>query len=238
MKDNPLWKWGTRAIAILGFSILLVTWKTGTSFLAELQTLTNFLEEVHRLFTIDEKEPEVNITTIVVREIRRMGTLTTAVYTTETFVEIHQDSEWMKIFKFRTKMLYNARGEVEAGIDLSQLTENDVTTVRNRVTSIQLPPPKILDIEIDLEQSKVVHIDGGLFPMDNKVLLEFQKLAQRTAFEQLASGACQRGLFDEANDSAKSTLTKFLDLAGHKGTKIITTSPNLNCQDLKLPEEL
>ncbi|MGK7926798.1 MAG: DUF4230 domain-containing protein [Spirulina sp.] len=213
-------RWGTRAIAILGLFLLLGMW----------QTRTNFWREIKTFFGIEIQEPEFNISTIIVEKIRGVSELTTAVYTTETVVPTHQDRELMGVFQFRTKMLYIASGEVEAGIDLSQLTAEDVNIADNTIY-VQLPAPQILDAKIDVERSRIYDYDRDLFNLGPDVAPELQTLAQRTTLKKIVAGACEQGLLDEANDRARIAITQLLNLAGHERVEVITTPPYLKtCQ--------
>jgi hypothetical protein len=216
-------KWGKWAIALLGLLILLGMWQKGTNFVAGIKTL----------FRIEIKEPKVNISTIIVEKIRGASELTTAIYSTETVVPTHQDREVAGVFQFRTKMLYIAYGEVEAGIDLSQLTTENVKIAAEETIYIQLPAPQILDAKIDVTRSRIYDYDRGIFNLGPNTAAELQTLAQRTTLKKIVAGACEQGLLDEANDRAKLALTQLLDLAGHEEVEVITTPPYLKtCQNI------
>lgn len=212
-------KWGKWAVAILGLFILLAMWQRGTNLVTEIKTL----------FRLEVKEPEVDISTIIVEKVRSASELTTAIYTTETVVPTHQDREIAGV-QFRTKLLYIAYGEVEAGIDLAQLTTDNITTADNKIY-LQLPAPQILDAKIDVARSRIYDYDRGLFNLGPDAAGELQTLAQRTTLTKIVASACERGLLDEANDRALIAITQLLNLSGHEEVEVKTTPPYLKtCQ--------
>ncbi|MBP0018664.1 MAG: DUF4230 domain-containing protein [Cyanobacteria bacterium SBLK] len=213
-------KWGKWAIAVLGLLILLAMWQRGTNLVTEIETL----------FRLEVKEPEVDISTIIVEKVRSASELTTAVYTTETVVPTHQDREIAGIFQFRTKLLYIASGEVEAGIDLARVTTENITIANNRIY-LQLPAPQILDAKIDVARSRIYDYDRGFLNLGPDAAGELQTLAQQTTLTKIVASACEGGLLDEANERAKIAITQLLNLAGHQEVIVTTTSPYLKtCQ--------
>ncbi|MEM9540568.1 MAG: DUF4230 domain-containing protein [Cyanobacteria bacterium P01_E01_bin.42] len=213
-------KWGKWAIAILGLFILLSTWQRGTSLVTGIKTL----------FRLEIGEPQVDISTIIVEKVRSASELTTAIYTTETVVPTHQDREIAGVFQFRTKLLYIARGEVEAGIDLSQLTTDNIEVTDN-IIHLQLPAPQILDAKVDVARSRIYDYDRGFLNLGPDAAGELQTLAQRTTLKNIVASACEGGLLDEANDRAVVAITQLLNLAGHGEVKVTATPPYLKtCQ--------
>ncbi|MGB5970174.1 MAG: DUF4230 domain-containing protein, partial [Spirulinaceae cyanobacterium] len=111
---------------------------------------------------LSSSEPEVDVPTLVVKQIRGASELTTAIFTMEAVVPTRQDSKLGEVVIGTTTLLYVAHGEVRAGVDLSKIEAEDVTyTDETETVTIQLPPPEILDSKIDVDRSKVYHYDRG-----------------------------------------------------------------------------
>ncbi len=167
----------------------------------------------------------------VVLKLRDAADLTTAVYSGEVIVPISQDQLWASFVIGTTKLLYVAKGEVKAGIDLSHLTANDVVVGENRI-QIRLPSPVILDSKIDVNQSQIYDQHRSLFGPD--VAADLHQRAQREALRRIEAAACEGGLLQMASDRAQLVITRLLQQTGYAKVEIQTApvSSQLNLQPL------
>lgn len=155
----------------------------------------------------------------VVEKIQAVQKLTTIIFITETIVPVSQARKLGELTVGETKLLYVARGEVRAGIDLAQLQSTDIS-INDEQLHIVLPPAQILDRKIDVEHSQVYDYDRGLFNLGPDVALDLQLAAQRQTLAQIQQAACQQGILEQAKSQARIALTELVGLASIKTIEI------------------
>ena len=122
-------------------------------------------------------------------------------------------------------LTYLAVYDVKAGVDLSKITEGDIT-VDGDTVRILLPPPFIVSQALDAEKSHVVSrstgpttfIGGASKDLLDAVLREAQSRANT---ETLADGT----LLSAAQENAASDLTRLLNDAGIKNVVFVNSPP-------------
>ena len=78
---------------------------------------------VYSVQNITKEEPIETITREgVVTQIQKLNRLETVAFSVDTVITSQRPGSWMKLWQDEQKGLFIARGRVEAGIDLSQLT--------------------------------------------------------------------------------------------------------------------
>jgi hypothetical protein len=104
--------------------------------------------------------PTPTITTGIIRShLREAGELTTYVLNAETRVNISQAEEFLGFETGRyNELIFQAYGEVRAGINLDEISDSDIQISRDEVT-IYLPEPRILDAKIDVNRSYVAEVN-------------------------------------------------------------------------------
>lgn len=213
--------WLLIALTMINLSILsmlLILWQSGG----------NFLRNITALLTISDAPPQVNISTLVVQQIRQITELTTAVFVMEAVIPTSQERKLGEVTVATTKLLYLAHGEVKAGINLEEITSQNVM-IEDNIIKIKLPAPEILDSKIDINLSSVYDYDRGFLGLGPDVAPELQTLAQRQTLEKIVTAACNQGILDQANDKAKLAIAQLLTVAGYQQVEVITTPPP-SCQ--------
>lgn len=195
----------------LGFGI----WRTGDRFLSGLGAI----------FTAPQPEPQVDIQSLVLEEIRGASELTTAIFAMQAVVPTSRERTFGGYTIGTTTLLYIAFGEVRAGVDLSQLTPANVI-VNGEALTLQLPPPQILDSKIDVNRSSVYDYDRGFLGLGPDSAPELQSLAQRETLRQIVETACNEGVLEEANARAQVAVTQLLTTAGYEQFRVETQPPN------------
>ncbi|BAU12938.1 hypothetical protein LEP3755_34740 [Leptolyngbya sp. NIES-3755] len=193
---------------------------TGSGLLLGAVLVVGFLRSGDRFFDqlrglIDSKPPEPKVETrsVVIQQIRQASELTTAVFTMEAVVPTQQDSAIAGVVIGTTKLLYIARGEVRAGVDLSALTPENVQ-VTDGTVRLRLPAPKILDKKIDVARSSVYDYNRGPLGLGPDVAPNLQKLAQEEALRKIQLAACSDGILEKANDRAKLAVSSLIRISG------------------------
>ena len=168
-----------------------------------------------------EPEPTVDVRSVVVRQIRGASELTTAIFAMEAVVPTSSDRTFGGYVIGKTSLLYLAYGEVKAGVDLSELADSHVQATDDRIQVI-LPPPRILDEEIDVARSKVYDYDRGFLGLGPDTAPKLQELAQQEALRKIVGAACAEGILTEANQRAELVVSQLLSTAGYEDITIQT----------------
>jgi Protein of unknown function (DUF4230) len=140
----------------------------------------------------------------VVQSIRSLSRIETSQYTVER-VLTGESTGALPPFT-SDKILFIARGEVIAGVDLQKLTEDDVQVVSDTVT-IRLPAPEILSSRLDNEKSRVYDRQTGIF---TKADPNLESQVRQRAEEEIKSAALEDGILDKARENAETTLRTLL----------------------------
>lgn len=174
-----------------------------------------FFNQLKSLVSAKPPEPKVETRSIVIQQIRQASELTTAVFTMEAVVPTQQDAAIAGMVIGTTKLLYIARGEVRAGVDLNELSPKNVQITGDTVR-LQLPAPKILDKKLDVTRSSVYDYNRGPLGLGPDVAPNLQKLAQEEALKKIQLAACADGILDKANDRAKLAVSQLIRISGIK----------------------
>lgn len=170
-------------------------------------------------------QPQIANSTLIIERIQNLQELATTIQTMETIVPTSAERKLGDISIATTRLLYIARGEVKAGVDLSELKTTDIR-VSNHLLEINLPPAKILDSKIDVNHSQVYDYDRGFLNLGPDVAPHLQTLAQQKTLTKIENSACSEGILITANLRAKETITQLLTNTGYQQIKVNTTPPN------------
>jgi hypothetical protein len=173
--------------------------------------------------------PTIDVRGVVVRQIRDASELTTTLFAMETVVEASAVNEFAGLNIGTTRLLLIAYGEVRAGIDLSGITEQDITVVSDTIR-IRVPPPRLIDSKVDVNQTRVYDYDQGFLNLGPDVGPQLADRAQEEALAKIKTAACENGILEEANQRAAVILQGlFTGIADGRRVEIITQPP-ANCE--------
>ncbi|MBW4419492.1 MAG: DUF4230 domain-containing protein [Myxacorys californica WJT36-NPBG1] len=207
----------TLSLALVGIVTLVNLGRSGN----------NVLERLTSLFNSQPPAPKVDTRSVVIQQVREASELTTAVYTMEAVVPTQQDAAIAGVVVGTTKLLYIARGEVRAGVDLSALNPSDVQ-VTGDTLRLRLPPPQLLDKKIDVTKSSVYDYNRGFLGLGPDTAPELQRLAQEEALKKIQTAACADGVLEKASDRAKLVVTQLVRVSGVKTVLVETQAPAPN----------
>lgn len=188
---------------------LISTWRTGSSLMSRL--------------TAPQPPAQVDVRTVLVQQVRGASELTTAVFAMESVVPASRDRTLAGYTVGTTTLLYMAYGEVRAGVDLSDMTPQNIQVDGDQIT-VTLPPPQILDSKIDVARSSVYDYDRGFLGLGPDVAPELQQLAQTETLAKIVEAACRENLLDEANVRAELVVTQLLSTAGYGNVTVESQS--------------
>lgn len=200
------------SIAILFTIGLFSVWQSGNSLIRAWKNLLPALTN------------EVDVSSLVVQKIQGVSELTTTVFTMDAVVPT-SSTRTMGPWKIgETNLLYLARGEVRAGLDLSEITTGNILVTDDGI-KIRLPEPQILDSKIDVNNSQVYHYDRGFLSLGPDVAPDLQTEAQKITLAKVVDSACGQGILTQANERAVLTVSQLMKSAGHENVEVITTKP-------------
>jgi hypothetical protein len=204
----------TGGIVLVALLFMLGLWRTGDRFMQGLETM----------FNPPQPAPQVDIRSVVVRQIRDVSELTTTIFAMETVADASQDRTFGGLTVGSTRLLYIAFGEVRAGINLRELQPEDVRVIDDQTIAIRIPPPRILDSKIDVMRSRVYDYDRGFLGLGPDAP-QLQTTAEQQALQQIVSRACEAGILNEANDKAQLAIEQLLTTAGYAEVRVETRAP-------------
>ena len=211
---QQLFLWGIGGINLIVVLIILSIWHTSDRAL-------NF---VSNIFKPQPVQLKLASSSLIVDRIQNLQELTTTVQAMEKIVPTSAERKLGDFPVATTRLLYIARGEIKAGIDLSQLSDRDIRV--NNVTKtieVNLPPAKILDSKIDVNNSRVYDYDRGFLNLGPDVAPQLQTLAQQNTLSEIVSTACSQGILDTANLRAKESIAQLLTSLGYSQVTVNTT---------------
>jgi len=163
-----------------------------------------------RLYDGAGRTKPLNTPTVILR-VQALSQLVTVKYVLEKVVVL-EDPKYLGglIPLGQNRLILLAHGEVKAGVDLSQLTQADVTVTGRKIV-LTLPPAVVTDASLVEHQTQVLDYKNGLLVPFNKAL---EQTARRQALTEITLAARQGGIESEAAESARKQLGGFLQSLG------------------------
>jgi len=172
--------------------------------------------------TLNPPSPaQVDVRSVVIRQVQGASDLTTAIFTMEAVVPTSKNQAIGGFVLGQTTLLYIARGEVRAGVNLGELKSENVQVTGNQIRLL-LPAPRILDSKIDVTRSTVYDYDRGFLGLGPDVAPELQAQAEQQALQKIFLTACNEGILTQANERARLVVTQLLSTSGYKDVTVDT----------------
>lgn len=152
--------------------------------------------------------------------LKELSELATTEMTVTKIIKASDEAAWYK-FGDR-KILISCEAKLKAGIDLSQLKEEDISIHGENIT-LTLPKAKIISINLPPANIKVEYEETGMFRSSFSTAERDALVAQGE--QQIRQSAEQLGLLKSANDNAALFVTGFLKRLGYK---TVTIQPQTN----------
>jgi hypothetical protein len=109
-----------------------------------------------------------------------------------------------------------ATGNVEAGVDLGDIREDDVS-VKGDVVTIDLPEAEILSASLDEETTRVY--DRDFSPLNLHPDEELVEQARLRAVGKISASARENGILDTAESNAEDSIRAFVTTLGFEKVK-------------------
>ena len=168
--------------------------------------------------------PTIVVRPPAIREVQALADLTTVSTMMSTIVDVQQARVGDLIYE---KLILIACGRVKAGVDLSKLRPEDVTSSPDGVTvTVQLPKAELLDVYLidDSTQPCTTRV----YDRSNLLLIpqtkELEGLAREQALKAIRDMALQVGILSEADRNARIVIERVLLLAGYQKVVFVNSA--------------
>ncbi len=144
----------------------------------------------------------------VVLGIRQLNELATVEYTTQVVVTVEENPRILRLlpspdFLTGEQLIVVAEGEVEAGIDLGELGEDEVR-VAGETVIVELPDARILGTSLNEDGTRLYDRDRGLLRIrGNDELID---AAREKAEDRVLDVARENGILEKAQDNAEDSI--------------------------------
>jgi hypothetical protein len=156
----------------------------------------------------------------IVNEVRSLARLETIQFSIEKVITA-ETGQGSFSFLFGDKLLFVAHGTVIAGVDLAQLTSQDLRLDGN-VLTVQLPEPEIFVATLDNDKSYVYDRQKGLL---NPGETDLETKARQVAVQEIAQAAISDGILSQAKLNAENYLTRLFKTLGYQEVIFIYPTP-------------
>ena len=216
----PLFWKSTSFISQTTLSLLLVV-----GLFTVVKNTSNFVENISNIFNYQVTKPQINDPHLIIKQMSSVSELTTSVFVMDTIVPASSHRKLGMMVLGETKLLYVARGEVKAGLDLSKIKPQHIYIDGDSIM-IKLPSPEILDSKVDVSKSQVYDYDRGFLNLGPDVAPQLQIQAQLYTLQQIKKNACEQNILQQANNKAVSLISQLMNNAGYANVKVIATDSN------------
>ncbi len=163
------------------------------------------------------QEETVDIASIVT-QVRELNRLETASMRVTHIGTISQTYKMVPNALAADQITFLATGDVFAGIDLSQLRQEDVWRSPDGTINLRLPPPQVLVTRVDNAQSRVLTRKTGVL---RRADVDLETRARQRAEENIRAEALKRGILKIAADSGEKKMAELLHTLGAEKVRFV-----------------
>ena len=175
----------------------------------------DFAERVPLIGPLLQERPARTTTSpVVVEGVRELDQLATVRVTESILVtrESGGENALDRLFSGE-KVLLVATGDVEAGVDLSEIGEEDVR-VEGETVTIRMPEPEVLSASLDEGETRVY--DRDYSPLNLRPDDDLVEEARAEAEERIEAAARENGVLDTAETNAEQSIRALVGVLGFK----------------------
>jgi hypothetical protein len=160
---------------------------------------------------LEDRPPQTTTGPVVVEGIQELDQLATVRWTESVLVTRESGGTDLGRTLTGERVLLVATGDVEAGVNLAELGEDDVRVDGVTVT-IRLPEPEILSVGLDEEETRVYDRDFGPlnFRPDDRLVEE----ARDVALDKIEKAARGEDILNQAEQNAENSIRAFVTTLG------------------------
>ena len=163
------------------------------------------------------REKVVDLSTLVtqVRELNRLETASMRVIHVGT---ITQSYKVIPNALGGDEITFLATGDVIAGLDLSQLKQEDVWRSPDGMINLRLPPPQVLVTRVDNKESRVLSRKTGMLRRSD---VDLETRARQHAEENIRAEALKKGILPLAQDNGEKKMAELLRTIGFERIRFV-----------------
>jgi hypothetical protein len=158
-----------------------------------------------------EKPPRTTTGPVVVEGIQELDQLATVRWTESVPVTRKTGGDILDRLFSGEKVIVMATGKVEAGVDLGDITKDDVSVGGDSVT-IDLPQPEIFSASLDEEKTRVY--DRDFSPLNVRPDDHLVEEARLQAIQKIKGAARENEILDTAENNAEDSVRAFVTTLG------------------------
>ncbi len=160
---------------------------------------------------LGDKPPRTTTGPVVVEGIQELDQLATVRWTESVPVTRESGGDILDRLFSGEKVIVIATGNVEAGVDLGDIQEDDISVGGDTVT-IDLPEPKILSSSLDEEKTRVY--DRDFSPLNVRPDDDLVVRARLRAVEKIEDAARENKILATAERNAEDGIRAFVTTLG------------------------
>lgn len=177
-----------------------------------------FVGRTSNAIDVTPETPIEKVGPVAIETIQNLAELTTVQAVAYTTVEKGTDRGWLDWAAGESISMF-AVAEIGAGVDLSDITDDDVDADLEAASiRVTLPKAEVLYIDVDNEATHVYDRDTGLFTRGDPNLERSARLAAEAI---LVDDTIENGLLVDAETSAVTVLTEFLTALGYTNVEVV-----------------
>lgn len=172
--------------------------------------VAQFIQQLGRFGAVEEIDRSQPV---LLESIQDVGQFHTAVGTFQEVIDIEEDVTWLPGFIAGRRTLFVGVGTVNSYVDLSGLTEDELTlSADGKTATIRLPEAQLDKPNLDLDESYFADQDRGIVDrvvdaFESPEQAQFHKLAET----RLATAAEASELRNQATENTKAMLAGMLN---------------------------
>jgi len=162
-------------------------------------------------FLFEEQPARTTTGPVVVEGIKDLDQLATVRWEESVIITRRSGGTELEQLVAGEEVTVVAAGDVEAGVNLADLGQDDVR-VNGETVTIRLPEPEILSVSLNEEETRVYDRDFGLLNVrpDDALVEE----ARDAAVDKIEETARDEDLLDQAEQNAENSIRAFVTSLG------------------------
>ena len=167
------------------------------------------------------REEMIDVGAIVTR-VRSLNRLETSEMRITHVATVKQTYKWVPDAIGGDSLTLLAAGDVIAGFDFSQLTENDVTRDATGGVILHLPAPEILVTRLDNNATRVINRNTGMLRREDP---DMESRARAHVETMIRDEALKNGVLKQAEDNGEKVLAELLHTLGFQRVRFVFAKP-------------
>ncbi|CAA9441338.1 MAG: hypothetical protein AVDCRST_MAG78-2470 [uncultured Rubrobacteraceae bacterium] len=172
-------------------------------------------------FLFEEQPARTTTSPVVVEGIRDLNQLATVRWTESVLITRESGGTGFERIFSGERVLLVAVGEVEAGVNLADMGDDDVQVDGDRVT-IRLPEPEILSTSLDEDETSVYDRDEGLLLRLLSTDDQLAEEARSEAEDEIERAAQENDILDYASSNAEDSIRAFVTTLGFEEVEFVS----------------